>query len=878
MRGWRLPVLMAWRDVRRAKARSAVALVMIALPVLGVTTADVLISTADVNGVERVDRTLGTEAQAVVTTRSGVGEIVQAPDPDWTQVVRREPGAGMTPEELAAALEGRPFVELVQGRAVVETDRGAADAAVTEVDLTTDLGAGLVGLTDGRLPERPGEVVINRALADKGYAVGDPLRVVEPAGSAPTVVGIAEDREDRTRPVVAGQPGSVGIEDEMQGRRWLVGGDPMAWADVRALNARGATVFSRAVIEDPPPSSEVPDVVQESGPVDDTFLAVVVLVVVMALIEVVLLAGPSFAVGAKRQARSLALVVAAGGTPQQARRVVLASALVLGALGAAGGVALGIGLAAALLPLVQSLTEQWLGPFDVPWWHLLGVAGFGLLSAFLAAVVPAHLASRQDVVAVLGGRRGDRAPSLRSPLLGAVLLGAGIVGAVLGARPGGEMLIAVAAVPAVLGMVLLVPVVLALLGKVAGWLPLTLRFAVRDAARHRTRTVPAVAAVAATVTGVVALGISTSSDGAEARATYLPLLPDGFAVVSTAGGADLDTVRAAVAQELPDAQPVELRGVPDEVGRVSYEVAVTPVGSEEWLLGWSGSMLGSPLLVADDALPPGLLGLDADDRASAEQVLAGGGAVFFTDRGVAADEVEVRLRGWDLDTGRRAGDPVRVRMAATVLDVEAGDGQGASGILSTAAAERAGLDVTTVAVAIPDGGVSEAEESAVGEALRAGGTDREMYVERGPRADDETVILQLVLAGLGALLMLGGTLTATFLALADARPDLATLAAVGASPRTRRGVAASYALVVGFVGAVLGAAVGFVPGIAVSRPLTTSSDYTCDTGVGSCGDIGPFLDVPWLLVLGIVVVLPLVTAAVVGLAARSRLPMVARLS
>ena len=53
--------------------------------------------------------------------------------------------------------------------------------------------------------------------------------------------------------------------------------------------------------------------------------------------------------------------------------------------------------------------------------------------------------------------------------------------------------------------------------------------------------------------------------------------------------------------------------------------------------------------------------------------------------------------------------------------------------------------------------------------------------------------LRVVLGALGAVLMLGGTLTATFLALSDARPDLATLSAVGASPRTRRGVAAAYA-------------------------------------------------------------------------------------
>ena len=43
----------------------------------------------------------------------------------------------------------------------------------------------------------------------------------------------------------------------------------------------------------------------------------------MALLEVVLLAGPAFAVGARKQQRSLALMSAAGGTPIQSRRVVI---------------------------------------------------------------------------------------------------------------------------------------------------------------------------------------------------------------------------------------------------------------------------------------------------------------------------------------------------------------------------------------------------------------------------------------------------------------------------------------------------------------------------------------------------------------------------
>ena len=94
--------------------------------------------------------------------------------------------------------------------------------------------------------------------------------------------------------------------------------------------------------------------------------------------------------------------------------------------------------------------------------------------------------------------------------------------------------------------------------------------------------------------------------------------------------------------------------------------------------------------------------------------------------------------------------------------------------------------------------------------------------------------------------MLGGTLTATFLALSDARPDLATLSAVGAAPRTRRRVAAAYALVIGFVGAILGAGVGFIPGIAISRPLTARCGRLPSADRASRDR---FLDIPWLLIV-----------------------------
>ena len=237
----------------------------------------------------------------------------------------------------------------------------------------------------------------------------------------------------------------------------------------------------------------------------------------------------------------------------------------LGGLAAVAGVLLGIGAGWALLPVAQRFSGTWFGPFQVPWLHLVGIAAFGLLSAFLAAIVPAWIASRQDIVAVLAGRRGDRAPSMRSPLLGLLLLGAGVAGSAMGALQGsGEILIAASAVVAVVGMILVVPVVLAAVARVSRRLPLVLRYAVRDAARHRTRTVPAVAAVAATVAGVVALGIANASDAEQNRQQYTALLPIGTASVTADGATprQWQDLAALTSRVIPDAAVEEVMGVP----------------------------------------------------------------------------------------------------------------------------------------------------------------------------------------------------------------------------------------------------------------------------------------------------------------------------
>lgn len=873
--GWRPSLLMAWREAKRSRARSILVLVMIALPVLGVTAADIAFQTTEVSGAESLDRRLGA-ADARVSFQKGVDEVAQGFDPD--ALVSSNGGKQSSPLRGLDDIRGNlgddvQGIQWLQSSGEMVTDKGLGSVEIEMIDLRDPLAKGIFEIDSGRPPAADDEIAINTFLAERGFAIGDELQL-QNRGTY-SVVGVGESTSYRDSPRLVGLSPELIGEQESRSSTWLVDAGPVSWSEVRELNAIGATVLSRHVMLDPPPESQLPAEIQGWGTgTDDALLAVAALVVVMALIEVVLLAGPAFAVGARRQSRTLALLAASGGTPRQARRVVLASGLVLGSLGAALGMVLGIGAAAAVLPVLQRFSGSWFGPFDVPWLHLVGIAAFGLLSAFLAALVPAWIASRQDVVAVLAGRRGDRPGGVRSPLIGALLLGAGVLGSAFGAlgADSGAILIAASAIPAVLGMILLVPLALTGLASVSRRLPLTLRYAVRDAARHRTRTVPAVAAVAATVAGVVALGIANASDGAENEATYTPNLTLGHASVTAyqPEPGQWAQFRAVLDRELPDASVLELHGVVDQSTTGGFRsVSFRVHGDEVPLEGW-GSAWGASVLVSDTAGREVLPELDDAERSQAQADLEAGGAVVYSSEELPQQNVVVRLEEFG-PRGGKAKHTSTATVPATFIQPDTPMALGQA-VLSRAAADALGAEPEMVSFVVTSG-VTEEQERDISEALGAISQDVGLYVERGYTADDETLILLFVLGGLGGLLMLGGTLTATFLALSDARPDLATLSAVGASPRARRRVAASYALVVGALGALLGATVGFIPGIAVTYPLTgdnwmMDSDQTLPSH---------YLDIPWLLIGTLVLALPLLTALIVGLTARSRLPLLARL-
>ena len=132
-----------------------------------------------------------------------------------------------------------------------------------------------------------------------------------------------------------------------------------------------------------------------------------------------------------------------------------------------------------------------------------------------------------------------------------------------------------------------------------------------------------------------------------------------------------------------------------------------------------------------------------------------------------------------------------------------------------------------------------------------------VQVERGFERQDRLVVA--ILLGVFALLILVITLTSTALTLAEQQTDQATLAALGATRGTRRVMAAAQAFLLAAVGCLLGVAVGLVPGIAISRPLT-SQGYDPLTGASSSQ--GAILVIPWLALFVVGLAVPLVAGAI----------------
>jgi putative ABC transport system permease protein len=865
VKGWRPALRIARRSVRRDLKRSILVATMIAVPIAGATLADGLTNAVGGSEHDRARFFGESDGLVTVTDRTTLGEWRLGDPPEAERGSERDPASvdllGMLPPGSRATAAPDPYLlRLREDERIVRTEMFLF--AIGD-PLTSHLGR----LVSGRLPKGPSEALVTEPLAERlGLLDGDELRrgstITSDEGPTVTVTGIAIHPYMLSMQAVMAPPGSeltLARTTRAATPTWQYYVDlpPEVTVDDvwPALAAQGVEFQTGRNVEAP--------LVQQVAPV--------ALVAGLGLLEVVLLAGAAFAVGARRQVRELGLVGANGGTAAHIRRIVLAQGLWLGVIGSLAGLVLGWVVLLAGRPLWERLSDSLIEGWRLSWVGPAVAVSVGVLSGLVAALVPAAGVARMRPVDALTQRFRDSAGGPRLPIVGVVLAGAGIVGVLASGFVARQLVIdysaatrsgrqapfpdlnppiwgvMVTVIMVVVGMFMVSPWLLGTLGRIGSSLPLSGRLAVRDTGRHRHRTVPAILAIMIVVTGSVTLAFSISATTAKDIRT----VPDNTIIVTDdpalAGSQITARVREgaeAVAAELPGAATHEIRLVGGWPEGDPSTITFAPTGQAPLTCGGGRSQLGigTPDMIE---LATGRPAEPAALRALAD------GKVLVTEECLVTDgmtktwtyEAEpLRLPAWYL--------PVEHDEDTFYLDLP-------GSFISEEAAKTHGLTPSTEGYAVTHAATATQDEvdAALTAAEDSGLSGR---VETDHSSEVNLISLALA-AGAGLVTLLGVGVTIA-LSAAEGRADLATLAAVGAQPRRRRTLAGAQALVISGLGTLLGLMFGVVLGIAV-------------VWLTGLTEIVP----PWQNLAITVIVVPLLAVATAMLSTRSALPMVRRL-
>ncbi|WP_188713381.1 ABC transporter permease [Microbacterium sorbitolivorans] len=552
---WRISLKMALRQSLRSWPSSVLVILLVFLPIAGVSAAMVYATSLQPSPQQRVDSELG-QADAWVQgqgTTPGYRQYLDQPmqsyvaDPDvgdeWIE----------PPADITTVIDADEFVRIDGATASVETESGFGLFYAVIGSTWDPLLEGRYTLLDGRAPTSPDEMLATpESLKRIGAELGDVVVMKDPAATY-TVVGTMSSRLDDNGDGMIFVPEVGGFEVEPFRTTWYVGGWHPSADDVYALNALGVTVFDRELVQNPGDGA-APGFDSSSG-TSWAFYSATAASLVFCAYLVMLLAGAAFSVSAKRQQRALAVAASVGASRADVFRIVLFQGTILGLAGGILGSAAGIGLA--------GLGRAWFGDgslayswgLRVPWWAIVGLAVFATVMGTLSALLPARAATRGDTLAALRGARRPVSVSAARPKVGLALLIAGAAIVVVSAAglvvtyqadlPDGELtrsIYMIGMIGMIVGPLLLqVGVIIAghwLLAQAArllGRFGLGARLAARDAVANPGRSVPSFGAIAACAFLATASigGVATLMNMDAAGATQVA--PYGSVVASVGG-------------------------------------------------------------------------------------------------------------------------------------------------------------------------------------------------------------------------------------------------------------------------------------------------------------------------------------------------------
>ncbi|GIF54675.1 FtsX-like permease family protein [Asanoa iriomotensis] len=675
-------------------------------------------------------------------------------------------GAGLD-ADVAAVRAAFGTVEVIGHRKIRVP--GSANA----VDLRDQDPAGVYGrpmlrLDEGRYPQGSGEIAVTGSVATIfGLRVGD-------TWDGRTVVGLVENPLnllDRFALVAPGQAAPTTPDEHVVVLA-------RATEEHTALPA-GALVEVRA---------------EEEG--DGSSVGVLALATV-ALLFVGLLAAAGFSVMAQRRLRALGMLGAIGASHRHIRLVLMANGAVVGAAGALAGAALGVAAWFLLSPRLEPLVGHRIDRFHLPWLALLAGVLLATLTGVCAAWWPARAAARLPVVSALSARPAPPRPAHRFAALGGVLLLAGL-GALVAAKQTKAPFIVGGILATAVGLLLLAPLGIALLGRLARLAPLAPRLALRDLARYRARSSAALAATGLAVGIAAAVALTAAVAVAKAAAPTGGNLPTDQIIVWLSPQAPFGPVppltaeEAATAQERVDAIATELHATTTLPLQAAIDPSAPPVQGFEGAPGGPEAMLlGRPHPKGN-----GVSYSSADSVmlfVATPELLARYGVEAEPDTDILA--VRTDLAAYDLYPGRHRFWRPRIQTAPLPAYTSL-----PGALITTHAMAELKLTAAPAGwlVQAPRPLTQEQLDRAQQVALAAG-----LSVESRPTGNDVARLADNA-TGTGIAVALGVLAMTVGLIRSETARDLRTLTAAGARRRTRRTLTAATASALALLGAVIG--------------------------------------------------------------------------
>jgi putative ABC transport system permease protein len=744
---------------------------------------------------------------------------------------------------------------------VIEHQKIAIPGSAVTVDLRAQdpkggYGRPMLRLDAGRYPAGPGQVAVTSQVASIfGLKIGDVWRA---GGRDRRVTGLVENPQNLLDQFALVAPGQAS--------------PPVQVTVLLDATAANAALFSFPV------GSEVAARTSVRGASE---AEIVLVLATLGLLFIGLVAVAGFTVMAHRRLRALGMLGALGATDRHVRLVMLANGGVVGVVGTLIGAAIGLVGWIAVAPALETIAEHRIDKFSLPWLIIGAAMVLAVLTSIIAAWWPARSAARIPAMAALSGRPAPPQPGHRFAVPGGILLVVGLGVLSFADQNGGvPPLVVIGILATALGILFLAPVSIAALAAVGRRSPIAVRLALRDLARFQARSGAALAAIslAVGIAATIAIAVTQAAAQAAEAGPTGPNLPASQLVLylSPTG---LDGL-------IPSQTPAELQSLQARVNSLAsslhaqdslaLDAATSPavgiIGPASGPGTGGGPHSGNGRSLLGGRLPAGLV--------KATSSCPGPGGQYAGQVYVATPAL---LQHYGIKTGdiRPSTDIITSRTDLASVQLATGATAGCGYDSNAHYVQHPAIQI----VGLPTYS-SDPDALLTAHALQALGLKPVLagWLIQAPRALTATQIstarqvaaavggsvetrstqdslsrLRDAATAVGLLLALGVLAMTIGLIRSETAGDLRTLAAAGASSRTRRMLTAATAGALGLLGALLGTTGAYLALIAWHR-----------------SNLGTLSNVPLASILVIVIGLPLAATAGGWLLAGRQPPAIAR--